>query len=113
MIENEKKHWNAVLTRLFAIVQSLAERCLAFRGHSDRLYTPHNGNLLATVELFAKFDPVLCEHLRRIRDKKIFDTYLGKYIQNEMIDLVAETVMNKIISSVKKAKYFSTFWIAF
>lgn len=107
LIENERKHWRAVLKRLLAIVQSLAERTLALRGHHEKLFEPHNGNFLAEIELIAKFDPVMSEHLRRIRNKEIFNTYLGKDIQNEMIELMADAVLKQIISDVKTAKYYS------
>lgn len=107
LIENEKKHWRSVLERLFAIVQMLAERSLAFRGHREELYEPNNGNFLTQVELLAKFDPIMSEHLRRIKDKECFDTYLGKDIQNEMIGLISNKILKVIVSSLKAAKYFS------
>ena len=34
----------------------LAEHNLTFRGTSDTLFTPHNGNFLGLVELLGKFD---------------------------------------------------------
>jgi hypothetical protein len=104
LIEEEKKHW---LERLFAIVQTLAERSLAFCGHREHLYEPNNGNFLCQVELLAKFDPVMAEHLRCIKDKECFDTYLGKDIQNEMIGLISKRILKSIVSCVKAAKYIS------
>lgn len=59
LIENEEKHWHRVLELLFAIVQKLAEMSLAFRDHSERLYEPQNGNVLAQVQLIAKCNPVM------------------------------------------------------
>jgi hypothetical protein len=49
LIEEEKKHWRSVLEGLFAIVQTLAERSLAFRGQREDLYEPNNGNFLSQV----------------------------------------------------------------
>ncbi|XP_065652831.1 zinc finger MYM-type protein 1-like [Hydra vulgaris] len=107
MIENEKKHWCLVLERLFAIVLMLAERSLPFRGHREQLYQPNNGNFLAQVELIAKFDPVMLEHLKRIKNKECFDTYLGKDVQNEIIELISRRILKTIVSSVQSSKYFS------
>jgi hypothetical protein len=45
-LEAERKRWRDVLTRLISITQSLAERNLAFRGSSDKLFQPDNGNFL-------------------------------------------------------------------
>ena len=64
LIRNEKERWRSVFQRLLAIIQYLAEKNLAFRGSVDRLYEPNNGNFLGLIELIAKFDPIIKEHLR-------------------------------------------------
>lgn len=66
LAEAERNRWRQVLTRLVAIIQSLAERNLAFRGHTEKLNTPGNGNFLKEVELMAKFDPVMMQHVSRV-----------------------------------------------
>ena len=66
-IRSEKDRWQNVFYRLFAIVQYLAENNLAFRDSVDQLHQRSNGNFLGMVELIAKFDPVMKEHLRRIQ----------------------------------------------
>lgn len=106
-IEAEKSHWRAVLERLLAIIQYLAARNLPLRGSSDRLFERQNGNFLGLVELFAKFEPVLKEHIRRIKDNEVADHYLGKTIQNEFIQLISNEVCQIIVSKIKKAKYFA------
>lgn len=75
--DSEKLHWRNVLERLLSVVQFLAQRNLAFRGTSEQLEVTNNGNFLGLVELFGKFDPVLSEHIRRIRNDEIHDHYLG------------------------------------
>ena len=40
LLEAERSRWRAVLTRLVAIVQSLAVRNMAFRGNSEILHSP-------------------------------------------------------------------------
>ena len=58
------------------------------------------------VKLFAKFDPVIKEHLRQIQCEAIHDHYLGKTIQNELINLMGSKVRETIITWIKKAKYY-------
>ena len=107
MLYSETKRWNQVFQRLVAIVQFLAERNLAFRGTIERVEEPSNGNLLGLVELFAKSDLVMGEHLRRVTNAEIHDHYLRKKIQNELITVVADAVVNAIIRDIKNAKFFS------
>ncbi len=89
----ETQHWKAVLSRIIAIVCHLAEHNQALRGHSEKLFKPHNGNFLGQVELMAQFDPIMSEHLRRIEKKEI--------IQNELIALVGEKTKDAILQKVK------------
>ena len=67
ILEAEKLRWKAVLTRLTAIVHSLAVRNLALRGHTEKLFLPSNDNFLKEVEMMAKFDPIMQEHITRVR----------------------------------------------
>ena len=93
--------------RLFAIIQFLAEHSMAFRGSTDRIFQPRNGNFLGLVQLIAKLGPVMQEHLRRIQDGEIHDNYLGKNIQNELVQLMAANVKRVIVDRIKSAKYYS------
>jgi len=46
----------------------------------------------------AKYDSVMAEHVRRIiNSKKNISHYLGKDIQNEMIDLLAQSIKSRIL----------------
>nr|XP_046235720.1 uncharacterized protein LOC124054095 [Scatophagus argus] len=109
LLEAEKMRWRAVLTRLTAIVQSLAVRNLALRGHTETLYTPSNGNFLKEVELMAKFDPIMKEHLNRVQKSTSggHTSYLSHRIQNELVDLLSSKIISEMVSDIKKAKYFS------
>uniref|UniRef100_A0A8C3IGQ8 TTF-type domain-containing protein n=1 Tax=Chrysemys picta bellii TaxID=8478 RepID=A0A8C3IGQ8_CHRPI len=107
LIDQEAKRWHQVFERLVAVVQLLAERNLSFHGSDDRLGTLYNGNFLGVIELLGKFDPVMEEHLQRIKNKEIHDHYLGKNIQNELISIVGNAVKHEIIARIKAAKYFA------
>lgn len=85
LLQAEQNRWREVLKRLISIIQSLPERNLALRGPADTINSPNNGNFLKEVELLAKYDPVLNDHVRRISSAENHTTYLGKIIQNELI----------------------------
>jgi len=71
------------------------------------LFQPNNGNFLGLVELLGKYDSCLEDHLRRIKNEEIHDHYLGKRIQNEVINLIGDAALNKIINNVQNSKYYS------
>jgi len=60
-----------------AIVQFLSEHNIAFRRAVEKLFELRNDNFLGFVQLIAKFDPFMQEHLRRIKDEEIHDHYFG------------------------------------
>ncbi|KAM4592407.1 zinc finger MYM-type protein 1-like [Odontesthes bonariensis] len=107
LLQAERRKWHDILTRLVAIIQSLAERNIALRGTSDQLYKRNNGNFLKEVELRAKFDPFLKQHVASVQRRETRTTYLGKDIQNELIDCIGGKIIQTVVSEVKRAKYFS------
>lgn len=70
IITQEKERWNNVLERLLAITQYLVQHQMAFRGTNETLYKKDNGNYLGLVELIAKFDPVMKDHISRVLDNE-------------------------------------------
>lgn len=57
--------------------------------------------------MMEKFDPIISDHVRRIKCKETFDHYLGLEIQNELVNLMANEIKKKYISLVQNAKYYS------
>lgn len=81
---------------------------MALRGSTDILNKPDNGNFLKEVELMAKFDPVMKQHVARVKSGAGNHThYLGKRIQNELIDSTSSKILESIVEEIKTSKYFS------
>lgn len=111
-IEQERQRWRDILERLLAIVNFLASHNLAFRGHREKLTSDSgssetSGNFIDLVKLIARFDPVLRLHLKQVKDKTINDHYIGKNIQNELIQLMASHVKTEIVEKIINNKYYS------
>jgi predicted nucleotidyltransferase len=106
-INKEKDHWKKVLLRIIAVVKSFGKNSLAFRGQNEEIYQENNEIFLSLIEMIAKFDPVMQEHIRCIKDGEIHNHYLGHNIQNELVHLLATKVKGSIIEKVREAKYFS------
>lgn len=111
-LKNEKKRWRQLLKRLFDIVLFLGERGLAFRGHSSKLGDPHNGNFLGLVELLSHYDPVLAEHVAKVKKSQVNNQrlqvhYLSWEIQNDFIQSCADLVIDAILEERSKSKYYS------
>lgn len=106
-IKEEAHYWRQILERLIALVRVLGTQNLAFRGTREKLYSNTNGNFLKFIEYLALFDPLMNEHLRRIKNQETLVHYLGKETQNELIQILAGAIKKKILTSVKLAKYYS------
>jgi len=83
LLEAEKLRWRAVLIRLAAIVHSLAVRNLALRGHTEKLFSPSNGNFMKEVEMMAQFDSIMQEHISHVQ--KGTSSYTITYKMNSLI----------------------------
>ena len=109
IMDMEIQHWRGVLQRIMSIIRLLASQCLAFRGTTEHLFQPNNGNFLKLVELLSEFDPVMEEHIRRVQNEsdKWSVTYISNNIQDELINMMGNETLSKIVEITKLAKYFS------
>lgn len=106
-MESEQEYWTNVLQRIISVVKMLAQQSLVFRGSSDKLYEHNNGHFLKIIELLAKYDSIMSEHIRRTLNNQNNAHYLGKNIQNEIIYLISNCMKSKILEMIKEAKYYS------
>uniref|UniRef100_A0A3B3XBU0 TTF-type domain-containing protein n=2 Tax=Poecilia mexicana TaxID=48701 RepID=A0A3B3XBU0_9TELE len=98
--------WRSVLTRVIDCILFLAERNLPLRGKNSQLGNPKNGNFLGILELIARYDVTLAEHLRKAASKQTTG-YLTWCTQNEFLDSISECVLSKISVKIKSSKYFA------
>ena len=104
----DRDYWRAILERITETIRYLSERGLPFRGSSEIVGSPKNGNYLGTLELIAVFDPFLAQHINRNANKgRGHTSYLSKTICEEFIQLMATRVREHIFTEVRTAKYFS------
>ncbi|KAL5191766.1 Zinc finger MYM-type protein 1 [Glycine soja] len=76
-INKEKEHWEKVLVRIITIIKYLSKNNLAFCGTNDKIYQKDNGNFFSLIDLLAEFDPIMQEHIKRIKnDVKYFSIIL-------------------------------------
>ncbi|XP_022889016.1 uncharacterized protein LOC111404441 [Olea europaea var. sylvestris] len=79
---------------------------MTFRGDNKKIYQENNGIFLSMIQMITEFDPVMQEHVCRIKNKEIHYHYLGHKIQNELILMLAGEIKKIIIEKLKNSKYF-------
>lgn len=111
-ILSEKLKWREILRRIIDVILFLGERGLAFRGSTQRIGHPDNGNFLGIIELLSHYDPLLREHVTKVAEsqakgKRLAVHYLSSDSQNEFISACAYHVRQKILNELINAKYYS------
>jgi hypothetical protein len=94
---------------MYDIIRFLAKQKLALRGHRENDTRANRGNFLELVHLLAKYDPVLREHLVRIKmGQKIYlPVPMSPEIQHEFIEILGKKLRQQILGQIRKAKYHS------
>lgn len=108
-IEREKQKWRDILTRILHCIKFIATQNLALRGHRESLQLGDDsnmGNFLGLLKLLAIFDPIMKEHLTYVERHPGSTSYLSLGVQNEFIHLMASTVRQSLLKSIRKAKYY-------
>ena len=93
-----------IVTHLLEIIKFIAMQNLPFRGHDEGRSSTNRGNFLELVHYQAKYDSVLQQHLNNGSRNS---TYLSPDIQNQLIEAMANEVLNTIVQQVKDAKFYS------
>lgn len=106
------KYWRDLLKRILAVVLFLGERGLAFRGSSNKIDDHNNGNFLGVIELLAQFDPVLEEHVSKVKQsqnsgQRLQAHYLSADSQNDFIEACSSKVVQEIHAERERSKYYS------
>lgn len=105
---SERQYWIDILKRVLSAIKYLSSRGLAFRGSVEKFGSSSNGNYLGVLELIAEYDIVLKNHIK-LKGNCGSGTvsYLSKTTCEEFIKLLADTVLQNILTEIKEAKYFS------
>ena len=59
---------NLMLSHILNVILFLSERGLAFRRTSERIGDIHDGISLGIFEFLSKYDPILADHVERVRN---------------------------------------------
>ncbi|XP_060846161.1 zinc finger MYM-type protein 1-like [Rhopalosiphum padi] len=107
-LDEHINYWENVLRRVVATVKALSSRGLPLRGHNEKFGSTQNGNYLMAMELISEFDPFLAEHIGKFGQCGSGHTnYLSSTIYEEIIQLMADKIRQKIIDEIKTVKYYS------
>ena len=95
-----------VLKRVVAGISFLAQRGVAFVA-TEIFGCPANGNYMGCLELLAKFDNFLQQHITTHGNPgKGHVSYRSSTICDEFIEILASSVHSKIVDEINAAKYY-------
>lgn len=107
-VTDEMNYWKSVLYRVVEVIKFLGTKGLPFRGNNEQFNKNNNGNFLGTLELLAKFDPFIAQHIEKYGNGgKGTQSYLSSTIYEELLLLMKNDIIKIILEELKKAKYYS------
>ena len=92
------------LKTIAEVVLLCAKQDLVLRGHREGPISNNKGNFLEILYVVAKHDPIVQKKLTKGPRNA---TYTSGDIQNDMLDIMAEAIRNKITANVTKAGSYS------
>lgn len=107
-MDEEINYWRKVSHRVVTVIVSLTSRGLPLRGDNEKFGSVNNGDFLMSLEMLAKFDPFIAQHIERFGNKGSGSTsYLSKTVYEEFVQLMGKKVLQQIVTEIKKSKYYS------
>lgn len=111
-LESETAKWRAILKRIIDVVLYLACRGQSFQGDNETIGDIHNGNFLGIIELISHWDPVLNDHVEKVKNsqkqgKRLKAHYLSHHSQNEFIGICAQVVLTHMLNELSQSKYYA------
>ena len=89
------------------MIKFLSSRGLAFHRSSELFGSPRNDNFFGILELLAKYNIFLAEHIqKRVNKSKGHVSYFSSTVCEEFIDVLATKVLDNVISEIKQEKYY-------
>ncbi len=82
-LQSEIERNKTLLQRLLDVTLTLASRNLSFRGKTKDLGDVHNGYFLGTQELLSHYDPLLKDHLEKVKAPKK-ESRLTQYLSPDL-----------------------------
>ncbi|CAH0563144.1 unnamed protein product [Brassicogethes aeneus] len=89
------------MKKLIDIILVLLRQGLPLRGHREDVFSKNRGNLLEVAELFSVYDTTFLSYF----SKNI--SYCSPKVQNEIIEIIAQLSLQKIVSEIKSCGFFT------
>ena len=88
----------------------------SFLGATEKIGHKDNGRFRGILELLAVYDPILHDHLNKIKqsekaNKRMQAHYLSPQTQNEFILVCSESVLYTILQQIKELDITVSYWM--
>ena len=91
----------------YCFVKNLAKNNLAFHGKDEKIFQYNNGKFFESNWNDYRIWSSNARHIWSTQDGEIHYHYLGRNIQNELIQMLSLEVKNTKVKKIKDVKYFS------